>query len=147
MKVGVEFPAAVLSAVSSTLQLGPPYPHKEARNFPQAKEHIKKDMYVILVESPGNVWKLEENGIHNSVAIFGTNLSNQQKLLLDSSGAMCIFTIMDNDDAGQKAAQNIYKNCNRTYNVYNIEISANDIADMSPDQIDVQIKKTIQEYL
>ena len=116
-------------------------------NFWFAKQYIKKSMYVILVESPGNVWKLEENGIHNSVAIFGTNLSNQQKLLLDSSGAMCIFTIMDNDDAGRKAAQNISKNCDRTYNVYNIEISANDIADMTPDQIDIEIKKPIQEYL
>ena len=60
---------------------------------------------------------------------------------------MCIFTIMDNDEAGQKAAKNIDKSCNRTYNIYNIEISANDIADMTPDQIDTEIKKTIQEYL
>ena len=104
-------------------------------------------MSAILVESPGNVWKLEENGIHNSVGIFGTNLSNQQKLLLDSSGAMSIFTIMDNDEAGQKAADNISKICNRTYNVYNIKITSNDIADMTSDQIDTEIKNFIKERI
>ena len=116
-------------------------------NFWFAKEHIKKNMSAILVESPGNVWKLEENGIHNSVGVFGTNLSNQQKLLLDSSGAMSIFTIMDNDEAGQKAADNISKICNRTYNVYNIKITSNDIADMTSDQIDTEIKNFIKERI
>ena len=116
-------------------------------NFWFANEHIKKKMSVILVESPGNVWKLEENDIHNRVAIFGTNLSNQQKLLLDSSGAMSIFTIMDNDDAGQKAADNIAKICDRTYNVYNIKITAKDIAEMSSDQINTEIKNFIKERI
>ena len=116
-------------------------------NFWFAKKHIKNTGVAILVESPGNVWKLEENGIHNSVGVFGTNLSNQQKLLLDSSGAMSIFTIMDNDEAGQKAADSISKICNRTYNVYNIKITSNDIADMTSDQIDAEIKNFIKERI
>lgn len=112
-----------------------------------AKDYISKQGYAILVESPGNVWKLEENGIHNSLAIFGTNLSPKQKLILDASGAMTLFLIMDNDEAGQKAAQNIYDKCNKTYNVCSINVSRNDIAEMTSEEIDKEIKQVIEAQL
>jgi len=105
-----------------------------------AKKFIIEYGSVILVESPGNVWKLEEAGIHNSVAIFGSTLSDRQKILLDGSGAMTIITIMDNDEAGKKAAKNIHDKCKNTYNIKNIEISASDIGDMSIEEINQQIK-------
>lgn len=108
-----------------------------------AKEYIKNTGCVIIVESPGNVWKLEQNNIHNSVAIFGSNLSDRQKTLLDISGAMSIILIMDNDDAGEKARQQIYNKCHRTYNIHNIRINKNDIADMSDSEIQEQIRKFI----
>ena len=108
-----------------------------------AKEYIKKTGCVIIVESPGNVWKLEQNNIHNSVAIFGSNLSDRQKTLLDISGAMSIIVIMDNDDAGEKARQQIYNKCHRTYNIHNIRINKNDIAEMSDIEIQEQIRKFI----
>lgn len=114
-------------------------------NYWFAKQHIKKTASAIIVESPGNVWKLEENGIHNSVAIFGTNLSGGQKLLLDSSGAMNLFLVMDNDEAGKKAADNIYKACCRTYNVYKIDITTNDVAEMTSEQIEEQLKKIMEK--
>lgn len=114
-------------------------------NFWNAKEHIYKNNYAILVESPGNVWKLEENGIHNSVAIFGCNLSDRQKLILDSSGAMTLFLIMDNDEAGERAAKEIKEKCENTYSVYIPKISANDIAEMTEEQINIEIKEFIKE--
>ena len=54
---------------------------REAVEF--AKEFIKESGIVILVESPGNVWRLEEAGVHNSVAIFGSSLADRQKMILD----------------------------------------------------------------
>jgi hypothetical protein len=104
-----------------------------------AKEYILKSTKVILVESPGNVWKLEENDIHNAVALFGSNLSDKQKILLDGSGAMTIISIMDSDDAGQKAAQIINNKCKNTYNIINIKISKPDIAEMNSQEIHEQI--------
>lgn len=112
-----------------------------------AKKYIANTGYVILVESPGNVWRLEENNIHNSVAIFGTNLSAQQKLLLDASGAMTIFVIMDNDEAGAKAAQNIYNKCHKTYKIHNILISKNDIGEMDNKEIKEEIIDKIKELI
>lgn len=108
-----------------------------------AKQHILESTIVVLVESPGNVWRLEEAGIHNSVALFGAHLTDRQKILLDGSGAMTIITIMDNDDAGKKAAQTISDKCKNTYNVININIEKNDIAEMSVEEIN----NTIKNYL
>jgi hypothetical protein len=105
-----------------------------------AREHILKSNKVILVESPGNVWKLEENGIHNSVALFGSHLSDKQKIILDGSGAMTIITIMDNDDAGRKAHDLIMTKCKNTYNIININISKPDIAEMTASEIEKEIK-------
>lgn len=104
-------------------------------NFWNAKEFIKKTGSVIIVESPGNVWRLEESGIHNSVAIFGSSFSDKQKMLIDISGAMTIYTLMDNDDAGRKAASQIASKCSKIYNIKNIQIEKEDIASMTVDEI------------
>ena len=105
-----------------------------------ARPHIQESNTAIIVESPGNVWKLEENGIHNSVAIFGTNLSDRQKILLDGSGAMSLIIIMDNDEAGKQAAINIINKCNRTYKIHVPSISKPDIGEMTSEEIDSEIK-------
>jgi len=112
-------------------------------NLWYAKKHILESSSVILVESPGNVWRLEENNIRNSVALFGSNLSDKQKILLDGSGAMTIYCIMDSDDAGQKAFETIYSKCKNTYNIVNITISKPDVADMANEEIEREIKANL----
>ena len=114
-------------------------------NFWYAKEHIYKTNYAIIVESPGNVWKLEENGIHNSVAIFGCNLSDRQKLILDSSGAMTLFILTDNDEAGQKASKEIQEKCQNTYRLFFPQISKPDIGEMRSEEITNEITNFIKE--
>lgn len=116
-------------------------------NFWFAKEHIKNSKKAIIVESPGNVWKLEEAGIHNAVAIFGTNLSNYQKMLLDSSGAMTLIIAMDNDEPGHKAAESIFNKCCKIYNIKKLNISCADIGDMTVDQIKQEISPQIDSIL
>jgi len=112
-------------------------------NYWRSKDYISNTGKVIVVESPGNVWKLEQEGIRNSVAIFGSSMSDRQKIMLDGSGAMTIITIMDNDDAGKKAAESIKNKCKNTYNILNIEISKSDIAEMTTDEINNEIKRII----
>lgn len=112
-------------------------------NFWFAKEHIVKTATVIVVESPGNVWRLEENGIHNSVAIFGSSLSDRQKIMLDSSGAMTIVVLTDNDEAGRKAAQQISDKCKNTYRIFIPSISKSDVGEMK----NMEIKKEIKSFL
>lgn len=100
-----------------------------------AKGHIAKQQSVILVESPGNVWKLEQAGIHNSVAIFGTSFSDRQKMLLDCSGAMNVIIALDPDNAGIEGSKKIQEKCHRTYNTKIIENLPTDIGDMSIENI------------
>lgn len=114
-------------------------------NMWYAREHIQNSTIAILVESPGNVWRLEENGIHNSVAIFGTSLTDRQKIILDGSGAMQLVLIMDQDDAGIKATRNIIEKCERTYQIHVPQIEAADVGEMSKEQIEQQIKPLLSQ--
>jgi 5S rRNA maturation endonuclease (ribonuclease M5) len=110
-----------------------------------AKDYIQKSKSIILVESPGNVWRLEESGIHNSVALFGSVLQEKQKLLIDLSGAMTIYVLMDNDEAGKKATEKIFNKCYKTYNIVNIEIDHNDVADMKIHEVQDIIAPQIKD--
>jgi DNA primase len=97
-----------------------------------AKKEIKKCGSVILVESPGNVLRLEEAGIKNSVALFGLVLSDVQRFLLNLSGATTIITIFDNDEnmAGQKTSSEIAEKLKRLYHIINYTPKEGDIAEM-----------------
>lgn len=112
-----------------------------------AKDHIKNTKTVIIVESPGNVWRLEENSIHNSVAIFGSSIGQKQKFLLDMSGAMNIVILTDNDAAGASAKKQIIKKFSQTYRIFCPEITKNDVGDMTPEEIQTQIKNYIKENI
>ena len=116
-------------------------------NFWFAKEHIMKSSIALIVESPGNVWRLEENGIHNSVAIFGSSLSDRQKINLDSSGAMTIVILTDNDEAGHKAAEQIKSKCQNTYRVFRPTFTKSDIGEMNKEDIDREIKPILGKLL
>ena len=108
-------------------------------NYWFAKQYIQETGKVILVESPGNVWRLEENGIHNSVAMFGSNLSDKQLSLLDSAGAMTIIILTDNDQAGMDAQKTILNKCQKTHRIFSPKISKNDVGDMTKDEIQREI--------
>lgn len=116
-------------------------------NFWFAKQHILDTATAVIVESPGNVWKLEENGIHNSVGIFGSSMSDRQKILLDSSGAMNLVVLTDSDEAGRKAAEQIKEKCQNTYKIYIPTISKNDIAEMTNEEITNEIKIILEKIL
>ena len=112
-------------------------------NYWYAKQSILESSVIILVESPGNVWRLEEAGINNSVAIFGTVLNDNQKKLIDESGAMSIVCLLDNDEAGQKGMQKIQDQCSKMYRLYFPNIDTNDIGDMQIDKVTSDIKPLI----
>jgi 5S rRNA maturation endonuclease (ribonuclease M5) len=121
--------------------------HNHLYNFWFAKKYILQTSTAIVVESPGNVWRLEENGIHNSVGIFGSSLSDRQKILLDSSGAMNLIVLTDNDDAGRKAAEQIKNKCQNTYRVFIPPFSKGDIGEMDSTDIKNEILPYIESIV
>lgn len=99
-------------------------------NYWFSREHIIQSQTIILVEGPADVWRLEEAGIKNSVALFGVNLTDEQIALIESSWAMNIIVWLDSDEAGQNAAQIIKKHFSSTHRLFFPKI---DIEDDSAD--------------
>ncbi len=115
-------------------------------NLNNAKEHIAKTGVAILVESPGNVWRLEEAGIHNSLACFGASLTEGQKYLLDGTGAMSIITIGDNDEGGVAFCKDIEMKCSRTYRLYFPKFKIDsDIGEIKVDAVTADIKPFLEQ--
>ena len=116
-------------------------------NMWYAKDYIRDSRTIIIVESPGNVWKLEECGFRNSVAIFGSSMSDTQKMLIDASGAMQMILLLDNDEAGHKATNIISKRCSRTYNIYTPQFVTTDIAEMKNETIIAELSKLTERQV
>ena len=112
-----------------------------------AKEHIKQTASVILVEGQGDVWRMHEAGYKNCVGLFGADLSDDQLLLLEQTGALNLIILTDMDDAGQKAADKIIKKCGRRFNYLRPEIPTKDVGDMTIDQIHENLTPQIESFV
>jgi len=111
-------------------------------NYWNAKKYIKKTKTAVLVEGAGDVWKLEELGIKNAVGLFGTNLTDAQSLILETSGAMNLVDMLDNDSAGREAAEKIRKETERIYRWHRYNYIGKD-----PGQLTKETVKPIKEFL
>lgn len=116
-------------------------------NYWFAKKYIEDTGVAILVEGPGDVWRLEEQGIHMSLALFGTELTDAQLNILEASGAMSLIVITDNDKAGKEAAERINTMCNRMFRLYFPTIHSEDVGAMQSDEITEDIKPIIEQVL
>ncbi len=104
-------------------------------NFWFAKPKILESRVAILTESPGNVLRLEEAGIHVGLATMGTSFSEYQQLLLASSGCMSLIICGDNDPPGQIYNKMVRETCERQFNCYDLKISGSDLGSMSTEDI------------
>ena len=114
-------------------------------SFFAAQSFIRESKVVIITESPGNVWRLDESGIYNSVACFGAHFTDHQKKIIDNSGAMAICIIPDNDAAGREMKKQILKMCENSYKIVSIDLNSNDVGDMSIEQVKNRISPVIQK--
>ena len=113
-------------------------------NYWFALPHIQKAGVAILVEGAGDVWRLEENGIHTSLGIFGTELTEQQRVLLDRSGALSIIVMLDSDKAGKEGAKKLKHQLGRQYRMYFPTIKE-DAGELNQDEITSDIKPIIEK--
>jgi 5S rRNA maturation endonuclease (ribonuclease M5) len=115
-------------------------------NYWSAKYFIKSGGVAIICEGPGDVWTLETAEIKNSVAMFGLNLSKQQRLLLQRAGALTLVFILDNDDAGKRAIDKLNNELQWFFKlVFIAPNNVNDIGDMLLGEINEQIIPIIQQ--
>tara|TARA_B100000029_G_scaffold323871_1_gene316258 strand:- start:7099 stop:8166 length:1068 start_codon:yes stop_codon:yes gene_type:complete len=109
-------------------------------NYWYAKDHILESNTAILVEGQGDVWRLYEAGIYNVVGMFGCSLGEQQRLILERSGALKLVIITDADEAGRLAREKIAAQCERMYNIQFVDLPQKDVGDMSVEEINDHIK-------
>lgn len=100
-----------------------------------ALPHICKSGQIVLAEGQGDIMRLWEAGIYNAVGIFGSELSESQELLLQSTGAMNIITLFDNDEAGEKCRTSCDKKLRRLFNIRHVVPVGHDVGYMKPNQI------------
>ncbi len=110
-----------------------------------ARQAIMDSNTIILVEGPGDVWRLEEAGIKNSVAIFGTDLTEEQLTLIESAWCMNVVVLTDGDEAGREAAKNIKDKLNRTHRLYFPSLAAKDVGALQTDQVTDDISPVLQQ--
>jgi DNA primase len=71
-------------------------------NVHDAKKSPKRES-IIVVEGPIDVLRLQQFGIMNVVAIFGTSMNRHQEMLIRQTGARVLIPLFDDDDAGHRA--------------------------------------------
>jgi len=115
-------------------------------NYWFASEHIRKTGVAILVEGAGDVWRLEENGINVSLGLFGTDLTDAQRVLLDRSGALSIVIMLDSDKAGIEGSKKLKQQLGRQYRMYFPKIKE-DAGELGRDEITEDIKPIIEKAM
>lgn len=95
-------------------------------NLHNAKKYIESNSTVILVEGPFDVLRLEQAGIHNSVAVFGRKLHNAQLAHLLRLPITKVVIIMDSDNAGKTGAKSTAKLVESYFTTQNIELPFKD---------------------
>lgn len=113
-------------------------------NLWYATNMIKNTRQVVLVEGPGDVWKLEEAGIHNSVALLGKNMSDEQQILLEKAGAIDIICLLDQDEAGRNGCDAIKTRMSNFFRLLFPTISKKDVGELSVNEIEKQVKPLIR---
>jgi hypothetical protein len=105
-------------------------------NYWNAVNHVipNCDRIAVIVEGCGDVWRLEEAGIKNAVAINGADMSDTQRNLLTYLGATELLCLTDNDQAGEKAFNNVLRQCQQSAKVRRIRpVGAKDVGELKTD--------------
>ena len=113
-------------------------------NYGKAIEHIRRTNTIILAEGQGDVIRLWEAGIYNSVGIFGSKISDSQEFLIQKTGASNIVVMPHNDSAGQKCTKEILDRFKHLFNIFTVEIQKEDIGEMTVSEINTLIKPQIE---
>lgn len=111
-------------------------------NYHRAKECANKTSCIYLLEGQGDVWKMYEAGVTNSVSIFGKTLSEQQEEKLRKLAITHIIVLMDNDQAGKEARIQMQRQLGRMYKLTFPKLNKKDVGDMSIKEIKEHILST-----
>lgn len=110
-------------------------------NYWFSKNHIRNKGECIIVEGCGDVWKLEQSGIYNSVALCTNNITYAQQVILEKSGATKLILALDSDEKGQEGKEKIKRKLGRYYNIDELKLPKKDFGEMTEEEIKSIFKK------
>lgn len=113
-------------------------------NLHRAKEHMGDSGTIIIVEGPGDVMRLWEAGLKNTVAVLGTGFSKHHKTLLHKVGCRRILCVLDADEAGQKGGAAVERMCKDYFEYVSVKLpNGKDPGEHDP----AQLRLIFKEYL
>lgn len=113
-------------------------------NLHRAKNHMGDSGTIIIVEGPGDVMRMWEAGLKNTVAVLGTGFSKHHKTLLHKVGCRRILCVLDADEAGEKGGRAVEKMCKDYFEYVSITLSGGkDPGEHDP----AQLRQLFKEYL
>ena len=104
-------------------------------NFHEAKKHINQYSSCILCEGQADVLRLEDIGIHTALGLFGCDITDNQRLLLERLNCLNIILALDNDKAGEAAKQKLTEKLQNTYNISYLTFSGKDVGETSINEL------------
>jgi DNA primase len=104
-------------------------------NINNAAEHIRRTGTAIICEGPLDVLRLEEAGYHNSVAIFGRKLHNEQIGLLMKLNAFRLVLVLDADIAGRTGAESAAKAAANFFDIVKVDVGVGDVGQKTVEEV------------
>lgn len=111
-----------------------------------AQGHIQKTGVVCLVEGPGEVWRLEEAGVHCGLALLSNSLTDEQQVRLETSGAMTVISLLNSDEAGKAGAGELRSKLGRCYRLVFPTFEKNDLGDMSVEEVKQLVLPLVEKH-
>lgn len=113
-------------------------------NLHRAKEFMGDPKTILLVEGPGDVMRMWEAGLKNTVAVLGTGFSKHHRTLLHKVGCERIVSVLDGDEAGQKAGATMKRMCGDYFDYRSVTMpNGKDPGDHDP----AHLRLSFKEYL
>lgn len=112
-------------------------------NWNMAKKIANDSGTLIITEGCGDCFRLIDAGFENCVSLFGCRMTDEQKILIESSKIKNLILCLDNDEAGKNGTESIAKELSRYYNIKIVVPELHDFGDMTINDIKKQMRGVI----
>lgn len=113
-------------------------------NHNNALEKSQQTSCMFITEGQGEVWRLHESGVENTVGIFGKSITKQQKTQLLKTGITRLVILTDNDQAGRESKIKIQRELSRDFTLFFPRFNRKDVGEMSTKQIEEMILPQVE---
>lgn len=120
--------------------------HNNLFNLWEARDSIKKDGLLVVVEGPLDVLNLVSKDVKTVVGIFGADMSDNQQYLIESLNPRTILLGLDNDEAGRDAKVKIRSRFQRQCMVVDLKFPKKDLGELTQEEVDKFIKPILEKY-